>query len=132
MILGIGTDMVDIRRIEALTERFGERFLRRILVLSEQARYHELEAARRAGWLAKRFAAKEAAAKALGCGIGGEASFQDIAIGRTSMGQPWLKFRGDALIRLEALCPRGLTARPHVSLSDEPPHAFAFVMLEAV
>lgn len=122
-IYGVGTDIVRIERIEASLARHGERFARRILAPSEVAAYH---AARHpARLLAKRFAAKEAAAKALGTGFRGGVGLRDIAVDHEPGGRPFLRFSGGA----DALCHTLGIAESHLSLSDEQEYAIAFVTL---
>ena len=124
MIYGVGTDVVEIARIEHALARFGERFARRILSESEFSRFknHRLPAA----YLAKRFAAKEAFAKALGTGIHAPASWQGVWVENLPSGQPVLQF-ADSLSQF--LSRRGVS-KAHVSLSDERGIAFATVILE--
>ncbi len=124
MIYGVGTDVVEIARIENALARFGERFARRILSESEFNRFknHRLPAA----YLAKRFAAKEAFAKALGTGIHAPANWQGVWVKNLPSGQPVLQF-SDSLTQF--LSRRGVS-KAHVSLSDERGVAFATVILE--
>ena len=123
MIAGIGTDIASVARIAKAWERSGERFARRILTEKEyqvfEGRNHS------AAYLASRFAAKEAASKALGTGIG-KVSFQDMEVSNLESGAPVLTFTGAAL---ELQQQRGI-ARVHISLSDEAEYAQAFVILE--
>jgi holo-[acyl-carrier protein] synthase len=130
MILGIGTDLVDIRRIERAIERHGERFLNRIFTETERAR-----AERRvnvAATYAKRFAAKEACAKALGTGFRQGVFFRDIGVTNLPSGKPTLRLAGGALKRLDALTPKGCRADIDIALTDEWPIAQAFVIISAV
>jgi holo-[acyl-carrier protein] synthase len=130
MILGIGTDLVDIRRIERAIERHGERFLNRIFTETERAR-----AERRvnvAATYAKRFAAKEACAKALGTGFRQGVFFRDIGVANLPSGKPTLRLAGGALKRLDALTPKGCRADIDIALTDEWPIAQAFVIISAV
>lgn len=131
MILGIGSDIVDIRRIERLLERYGPRFAARVFSPEEQA-LCEGRGAGRAAAYAKRFAAKEACAKALGTGIRGAVGLTTIAVENDGNGAPALRLSGGAQARLAALTPSGMQAAVHLSLSDEPPLAQAFVVLSAV
>jgi len=127
VIAGIGTDLVEIARIAAVLARHGERFRRRVLTPGERAlapSFAGTEAEAR--WLAKRYAAKEAAAKAFGTGIGAQLSFQDLVVGREPSGRPTLAFAGAGA----ALAARQGVSRAHLSLSDERGHALAFVLLE--
>lgn len=123
-ILGVGTDLVDIRRIEAALQRFGGRFVNRVLTADELAEWQDHGA--RAAFVARRFAAKEAVSKAFGCGIGADLAFRDIQVGHDSRGAPRLEFLGRGA---EQARRRGVTAC-HLSLSDERFHALAFVVLE--
>ena len=129
MILGIGTDVVEKTRINALLARFGERFRARVFTPAER------EAARgracEASALAKRFAAKEACLKALGTGLAGGISWQDMEIANDARGAPSLHLRGAAAARLSVLTPAGTRAHIHLSLSDERGMALAFVVIEA-
>jgi holo-[acyl-carrier protein] synthase len=131
MIIGIGSDLCDVRRIEAVLTRFGDRFLQRVFTDEEQRR-----AARRpaiaAGTLAKRFAAKEACAKALGTGFTRGVFLRDIGVVNQRSGAPTLVLAGGALQRLAAMTPPGCEARLHLTLTDELPLALAFVVIEAV
>ncbi|WP_263078794.1 holo-ACP synthase [Endozoicomonas sp. Mp262] len=123
MIAGIGTDIIRVSSIKAIIERHGERFARRILLDPELAAYRK--AANPAAFLAKRFAAKEAAAKALGTGIG-KVSFQHLEVSNDEKGAPLLTLHGYAAELQKA---RGIT-RCHLTLSDETDNAVAFVVLE--
>jgi holo-[acyl-carrier protein] synthase len=129
MIIGIGSDIVDMRRIGRLLERHGERFLRRVYAPRE--RQAAMALADPVPYLARRFAAKEAMAKALGTGFGRDVSWVDICILNNERGAPEAELCGGAARRLEALTAAGGRARVHVSLSDEPPLALAFVVIEA-
>ena len=130
MILGIGSDLCDIRRIERTLARHGERFTRRIFTDGERARC-DRRAARAPGY-ARRFAAKEACAKALGTGLSGGVFWRDMEVVNLPTGQPTLRLGGGAAARLAALLPAGHTAHLHVSLTDDPPLAQAFVIIEAL
>jgi len=130
MILGVGSDLVDIRRIEQAIERFGDRFLDRIFTEVERRRCDRR--ANRAAGYARRFAAKEAAAKALGTGFRRGVYWRDLGIVNLPSGQPGIRFTGGALLRLQALTPEGMTAQVSVSLTDEPPMAQAIVIIAAV
>lgn len=129
MILGIGSDLCDIRRIERSLERFGERFTHRIFTEGERARSDRRAA--RAPSYARRFAAKEACAKALGTGLSHGVFWRDMEVVNLRTGQPTMKLSGGALERLRALTPPGHEAVLHVSLTDDPPLAQAFVIIEA-
>ncbi|WP_336487447.1 holo-ACP synthase [Methylobacterium nigriterrae] len=130
MILGIGSDLCDIRRIERSLERFGERFTRRIFTEGERAKCDRRAA--RAPSYARRFAAKEACAKALGTGLSRGVFWRDMEVVNLPGGQPTLHLGGGARERLDAMVPAGHRARVHVSLTDDPPLAQAFVVIEAV
>ncbi|MEZ5936308.1 MAG: holo-ACP synthase [Alphaproteobacteria bacterium] len=129
MILGVGTDLIDIRRIEQTIERFGERFLDRVFTATERQK-----AARRAvpaAAFAQRYAAKEACAKALGTGFRQGVFWRDIGVDNWPSGQPFLRLEGGAARRLDVLLPRGRIARIDLSLTDEPPFAHAMVIISA-
>jgi len=134
MILGIGTDIVETARIASLLDSAKERFLARNFTDEEQSlslkRGHN--GGHCAATLAKRFAAKEACAKALGTGISGGILFKEIGVMNDKKGAPALTLTGEALKRLEVITPAGKTARIHLSLSDEKEYACAYVMIEAV
>ncbi len=123
MIFGIGTDIVRVARIERSLQRFGERFARRILTDSEFTDFHGI--ARPAHFLAKRFAAKEAAAKAMGTGFRNGLSLRHIGVGHDSNGKPQLEFSG---VAAEFLSHHSINS-VHISLADEGDHAVAFVTL---
>jgi holo-[acyl-carrier protein] synthase len=124
VIVGIGTDMVEIARIATALARHGDRFRRRVLTESELRAFTDPVAEAR--WFAKRYAAKEAVAKAFGTGIGEQLSFQNIIVGREPSGRPLLSFvHAGALLAQE----KGIT-RAHLSLTDEREFALAFVVLE--
>ena len=131
MILAIGADLCSIERIDQSLARFGERFERRVFTQTERAR----AAARpftRAGTLAKRFAAKEACAKALGTGLNRQGVFfTDIEVINAPAGTPTLHLTGGAAARLAAMTPDGHDAIIHLTLTDDPPWAQAFVVIEA-
>jgi holo-[acyl-carrier protein] synthase len=129
MILGVGSDLIDIRRIEAAITRFGDRFIDRIFTEAERRRCE-----RRANpgpSYARRFAAKEAAAKALGTGFRSGVFWRDLGVVNMPSGQPGMQLTGGALRRLEAITPKGMTARLDVTLTDEPPLAQAVVIITA-
>lgn len=121
---GVGTDIVETARIRGLVNRYGDRFARRILTPGEQAACPPGEVA---GHIAKRFAAKEAAAKALGCGLAEGVRFHDLEIHNQPNGRPCLMLHGEALARAHRL---GVDVY-HVTLSDERYYAIAFVILES-
>lgn len=130
MILGIGSDLIDIRRIQRSIERHGERFLARVYTDVERARA-DGRGARYASY-AKRFAAKEACAKALGTGISGGVFFRDMGVVNLPGGRPTLELTDGAAARLAAITPRGMRAVMHLTISDDFPLAQAFVMIEAL
>lgn len=130
MIIGIGNDIVDIRRIEATLERFGERFIGRIFTETERAK-SEARAARAASY-AKRFAAKEACSKALGTGFRASIYWRDMGVINLPSGRPTLALTGGAAAHLERMIPEGYTARIDLTLTDEYPLAVAVVIISAV
>ena len=130
MILGIGSDLVDVRRIEEVIARHGERFLARVFTATERARAERR--ARRAETYAKRFAAKEACAKALGTGMRAGVFWRDMGVVNLPSGRPTLQLTGGALARLQAITPAGCEARIDLSITDEGPLAQAFVVISAV
>jgi holo-[acyl-carrier protein] synthase len=130
MILGIGSDLADIRRVQASLDRFGERFTQRVFTDLERARA-ERKAGRAASY-AKRFAAKEACAKALGTGLSQGVFWRDMGVANLSTGQPTLVLSGGAAARLAAITPAGFEAKLHLSLTDDYPYAQAFVVIEAL
>lgn len=129
MIIGIGSDLCDIRRIESALDRFGERFTHRLFTEGERRR-SERRAARAPSY-ARRFAAKEACAKALGTGLSQGVFWRDMEVVNLPSGAPTLRLTGGAAERLRALTPAGHEAVLHVSLTDDPPMAQAFVVIEA-
>ncbi|MEI8394032.1 MAG: holo-ACP synthase [Rhodospirillaceae bacterium] len=132
MILGIGNDLIDIRRIEQSLERFGERFIGRLFTETERARAERHAGTGRAASYAKRFAAKEACAKALGTGFRHGISWRDLGVVNTLDGKPSMELGGPALERLNAITPPGMIARVDLSLTDDYPLAQAFVIISAV
>jgi holo-[acyl-carrier protein] synthase len=130
VIIGIGSDLIDIRRIEATLERFGPRFIERIFTPLEQQKSERR--ANRAESYARRFAAKEACAKALGTGLRRGVFWRDMGVVNLPGGRPTLQLTGGALARLNALLPPGTEARIDVSLTDEPPLAQAVVIISAI
>lgn len=131
MIIGIGSDLCDIRRIETTLERFGARFTERIFTEIERAR-SERRPGQRAGSYAKRFAAKEACAKALGTGFRRGVFFSDLGVVNLPSGKPTLVLTGTAGMLLRHLTPEGHHVAVHLSLTDEYPYAFAQVIIEAL
>ena len=130
MILGIGSDLCDIRRIERSLERFGDRFTHRVFTEGERARSDRRAA--RAPSYARRFAAKEACAKALGTGLSRGVFWRDMEVVNLPGGKPTMRLTGGALERLRAMTPEGHEAHLHVSLTDDVPIAQAFVIIEAL
>ena len=129
MIIGIGSDIVDIRRIEQTIARFGERFLERIYTAAERRKADSRTAA--AATYAKRFAAKEACAKALGTGFRNGVFFRDLGVVNLPGGKPTLALTGGAAQRLAEITPAGMTAQIDLTLTDEYPLAQAFVIISA-
>lgn len=129
MILGIGSDLCDIRRIARSIERFGERFTHRLFTDGERARC-DARASRAEGY-ARRFAAKEACSKALGTGMSEGVNWREMEVVNLPGGRPTLRLHGAALAKLAAMTPAGHEAVLHVSLTDDPPMAQAFVVIEA-
>jgi holo-[acyl-carrier protein] synthase len=129
MILGLGSDLIDIRRIEHVIERFGDRFLDRIFTDVERC-ICERRADRPASY-ARRFAAKEACSKALGTGFRGGVFWRDLGVVNLPSGRPSMVLTGGALRRLEEITPAGTVARLDVTLTDEPPIAQAVVIISA-
>ncbi|HSK40847.1 MAG TPA: holo-ACP synthase [Arenibaculum sp.] len=135
MIIGIGNDLVDIRRIERTMERFGERFLERCYTVEERRKAERRTGGAhraRAATYAKRFAAKEACAKALGTGLRRGVFWRDMGVVNLPGGRPTMLLTGGALVRLGAITPPGMTAVVSVTLTDEYPLAEAFVVISAV
>lgn len=130
MIIGLGSDICDIRRIERSLARFGERLTMRLYSAEERARA-ERRPFNRAATYAKRFAAKEACAKALGTGFRGGVFFADLRVVNMPSGQPTVSLHGGALARLKAMTPPGHDARIFLSLTDEYPYAYANVVISA-
>lgn len=131
MIIGMGSDLCNIERIQNSLDRFGTRFENRVFTEIElrkaQRRPHT-----KAGTLAKRFAAKEAFSKAVGTGFKAGVFMKDIGVVNSPSGAPTLALTGGALARLESLIPGGHTAKVHLTLTDDHPWAQAFVIIEAV
>lgn len=130
MIVGLGSDLCDIRRIQSSLDRFGDRFTDRVYTEVEKRKCEAR--ADRAGGYARQFAAKEAGAKALGTGIARGISWKEIGVVNQASGQPTLALTGKAAERLAALMPPGHVANVHVSLTDDHPYAMAFVVIEAL
>jgi len=130
MILGIGSDLIDIRRIEQTIERHGERFLNRIFTPTERAKAERR--ATRIDTYAKRFAAKEACSKALGTGFRNGVFWRDMGVINLPSGRPTMELTGGALARLQEITPPGHIARIDITLTDEYPTAQALVIISAV
>jgi holo-[acyl-carrier protein] synthase len=130
VIVGIGADLADIRRIERTLERFGERFIRRVFTEVEQVKSERRR--ERVASYAKRWAAKEACAKALGTGLRMGVAWREMGVVNLSSGQPTMRVTGGAAVRLAALMPAGLQPRIHVTITDDHPWAQAFVVIEAL
>jgi holo-[acyl-carrier protein] synthase len=130
MILGVGSDVVDVRRIERIIDRYGDRFLDRIFTEVERAKADRR--AMRAATYAKRFAAKEACAKALGTGFRDGVFWRDLGVVNLSSGRPTMRLTGGALARLTAITPAGHEPRIDITLTDEGPLAQALVIISAV
>lgn len=133
MIIGTGSDLIDIRRIEKTLERFGDKFIQRCFSTEE---IEKAERRRTGGThiatYAKRFAAKEACSKALGTGFNHGVYMRDIAVINDVNGKPTLRLTGGALTRLQELTPAGKTPVIHITITDEPPMAQTYVIIEAV
>ena len=130
MILGIGSDLCDIRRIEKVIARHGDRFIDRVFTAAERARAEHR--ATRIETYAKRFAAKEACAKALGTGFRRGVFFRDMGVVNLPSGRPTLALTGGAAARLKEITPGGHEARIDLSLTDEYPIAQAIVVISAI
>lgn len=130
MILGLGQDMSDIRRIEKTLDRFGDRFVQRIFTDLEQQKANRRK--RKAETYAKRFAAKEACAKALGTGVPRRGvHWKDMGVVNLPSGRPTLALTGGAATRLLEMTPAGMTAEVHLTITDDYPYAQAMVIIEA-
>ncbi len=130
MIIGIGSDLSDIRRIQNSLDRFGDRFTHRVFTEIERSRSERKPD--RAASYAKRFAAKEACAKALGTGIRRGVFWRDMGVVNMRSGQPTMALTNGALERLNAIIPEGMRPVIHLSLTDDKPYAQAFVIIEAL
>jgi holo-[acyl-carrier protein] synthase len=132
LIIGLGSDLCDIRRIERVLERHGERFLARVFTEAERAKANRRTEKLRAGTYAKRFAAKEACAKALGTGFRLGVFHSDMGVVNLPSGQPTLRLTGGAAARLRAITPPGRGVQVALTMTDEYPYAFAEVIISAV
>jgi len=130
-ILGIGSDLIDIRRIDKTIARFGDRFLNRVFTATEKARSERRPLTRIASY-AKRFAAKEACSKALGTGFRKGVFWRDMGVVNLPGGKPTMQLSGGALARLQSLLPPGHVAQIDITITDEPPLAQALVIISAV
>jgi holo-[acyl-carrier protein] synthase len=130
IVLGLGSDLCNIERIQASIDRFGDRFIRRIFTDTEIAKANRRELTR-AATFAKRFAAKEACAKALGTGIRRGVFFRDMGVVNLPSGQPTLKLTGGAAERLAAMTPTGMMPDIHLTIADDHPWAQAMVLITA-
>ena len=131
MIIGLGSDLCNIERIQASLDRFGERFEARVFTETERAKAAKRPFTR-AGTYAKRFAAKEAFSKAVGTGFKRGVFMRDIGVINAQSGAPTLALTGGAKARLDAMTPQGYDARIHLTLTDDHPWAQAFVIIEAL
>jgi holo-[acyl-carrier protein] synthase len=130
VIIGLGNDLIDIRRIEKSIERFGDRFLERIFTDVERAKSDKR--AQRAASYAKRFAAKEACAKALGTGLKRGVFWRDMGVVNLPSGKPTMRLTGGALARLDAITPAGHSASIELTITDDFPLAQAIVIIQAI
>ena len=131
IVVGMGADLCDVRRVARVLERFGPRFVRRVFTATEQARAARRTPALHAGTYAKRFAAKEACAKALGTGFSQGVFHSDMGVVNLPGGQPAMVLTGGALARLRAMVPDGFVPHVALTLTDEYPYAFAQVLITA-
>lgn len=129
MIVGIGSDLTDIRRVESALSRFGDRFAQRCFTDVERAKSDGRK--NRAASYAKRFAAKEACAKALGTGIAQGVFWRDMGVVNLPSGKPTMRLTNGAEARLKAILPEGYSAVIHLTITDDFPYAQAFVIIEA-
>ena len=130
MIVGIGTDLADIRRIEKTLNRFGQRFENRVFTELEQAKANRRKD--KAATYAKRWAAKEACSKALGTGLRMGVAWKEMGVVNLKSGKPTMKLTGGAAARMMSLIPEGRVPRIHVTITDDYPYAQAFVIIEAL
>ncbi len=130
MIVGIGSDLADIRRIERTLDRFGDRFVQRVFTEIERAKSDRRRA--RAASYAKRWAAKEACSKALGTGLRMGVAWREMGVVNLPSGQPTMALTGGAAERLARLIPEGHAPAIHVTITDDHPYAQAFVVIEAL
>ena len=130
MIIGLGSDLIDIRRIERTLERFGDRFIERIFTTGERAKSERRR--NRVESYAKRFAAKEACSKALGTGFRKGVFWRDMGVINLPGGKPTMALTGGAAARLAEMLPAGMEAQIDITLTDEPPIAQAMVIISAI
>ncbi len=131
MIIGLGSDILDIRRMEAVIARHGDRFLDRVFTPLERAKAERRTEKIRAATYAKRFAAKEAASKALGTGFRNGVFWRDLGVVNLPSGQPTLRLTGGAADRLRAITPAGYASQIALTMTDEFPYAQAMVIISA-
>ncbi len=131
MILGLGSDICDITRIERALERFGQKFINRVFDPVEIAKAERRNGRMRTGTYAKRFAAKEACAKALGTGFNRGVFMSDLVVVNLPGGKPTMRLTGGAAARLAAITPQGMAAQIDITLTDEYPYAYAQVIISA-
>ncbi|MCF8468473.1 MAG: holo-ACP synthase [Sneathiella sp.] len=130
LILGIGNDIIDIRRIEKTLARFGDRFINRVYTDIEVAKSERRR--NRVESYAKRYAAKEACAKALGTGFRRGVFWRDMGVVNLPSGRPTIELTGGALAQLQRITPPGMRVEIHLTITDEPPQAQAFVLITAI
>lgn len=129
MIIGLGSDLIDIRRVEKTLEKFGDRFIQRLFTETEQRKSDGRK--NRAASYAKRFAAKEACAKALGTGLRQSVYWRDMGVVNMRSGKPTMALTGGAAERLKAITPKGMTAQIDLTITDDFPLAQAIVIITA-
>jgi holo-[acyl-carrier protein] synthase len=132
MIIGLGSDVIDIRRVERTIAKYGDRFLERVFTPVERAKAEARAERIRAATYAKRFAAKEAVSKALGTGFRAGVFWRDLGVVNLPSGQPTLRLSGGAAERLKAITPPGHAAQIALTMTDEYPYAQAVVVITAV
>ena len=131
MILGLGNDLIDIRRVEKTLSRFGEKFIHRCFTAEEiKKAERRRDAGTHIATYAKRFAAKEACSKALGTGFSNGVFMKDIGVVNDPLGRPTLHLTGGALMRLQSMTPKGHSCNINLTITDEPPIAEAIVIIE--
>lgn len=132
MIIGLGSDLIDIRRVEQVLARHGDRFIDRVFTPLERSKAEKRTEKLRAATYAKRFAAKEAASKALGTGFRNGVFWRDLGVVNLPSGQPTLRMTGGAAARLAEITPAGHAAQVSLTMTDEYPYAQAMVIITAV